>query len=635
MATEPIITDQYEFKAEVKQLLNILVHSLYTHKEIFLRELISNSSDALDKLRFESVSGTTVSNADLPLAIRISIDKDKNVIKIHDTGIGMTKEELINNIGTIAKSGSAEFLQNISDEKKDLSNIIGKFGVGFYSVFMVAKEVIIKTKSYKQEETGVQWKSDGLGSYELSSLFEKIERGTSIEIILRDDAKEFADKYRLQSIIKKHSNFISFPIFLEGERINTIAAIWREPKTSITKEQYKEFYHYLTFDNEEPLDIIHISVDAPIQFNALLFIPKMNPDVFGLSRNEYGLDLYVKRVLIQHQNKELLPEYLSFIKGVVDSEDMPLNISRETLQENVVFIKISQTVTNQVLSHLTKMAAENADIYKEFWKVHSKIFRLGYSDYSNKEKFSELLRYNSSNFQSVDELTSLKEYCERMKSGQKEIFYLSGASKDAINSNPHFEIFRNKELEVLYLYDPLDEFVMEALREYKTFALKSVEQIDTKSLEKFEDVAKKEDNIAGLTKDEEKTLEKLLKHIKEILGDRVTEVRISNRLTDSPSCLVNPADGMTSQMQKIFQIISKDTSIPKKIFEVNKNHKLIRNLLKIYFADSEDEYIQLVVEQLYESSLLLEGYLIDPHKLVNRIKSLLDKSTEWHKAVRN
>ena len=634
MPEDQVSVNQYEFKAEVKQLLNILVHSLYTHKEIFLRELISNSSDALDKIRFESVSGTVVADKDLPLEIRISIDKDKNIIKVSDTGIGMTKEELINNIGTIAKSGSAEFLKKMTDEKKDIANIIGKFGVGFYSVFMVAKEVVIKTKSYIEDEAGVQWKSDGLGSYEISSLFEKIQRGTTVEIHLKEEEKEFAEKYRLQSAIKKHSNFISFPIYLENERINTQPAIWREPKTSVKKEQYDEFYKFLTFDADEPLDVIHISVDAPIQFNALMFIPKKNPDIFGFSRENYGLDLYVKRVLIQHQNKDLLPEYLSFIKGVVDSEDLPLNISRETLQENIIFNKIAQTVTNQVISHLTKIAAEDPEKYKLFWKEHNKIFRMGYSDYANKEKFSELLRFNSSNSKS-EELTSLKDYCDRMKPGQKEIYYISGASREAINSNPHFEIFKNKDLEVLFLFDPLDEFVMDALREYKTFALKSVEQTDAKTLEKFEDIHKKEENLPELTKDEEKTFDKLLKRIKEILGDKIAEVKVSNRLTDSPACLVNPADGMTSQMQKIFQIVSKDTSIPKKIFEVNKDHKLIRNLLKIYSSDPQDEYITLAVEQLYESSLLLEGYINDPYKIVNGIKSLLEKSSDWHSSVRN
>ncbi len=627
--------EHFEFKAEVKQLLNILVHSLYTNREIFLRELISNASDALDKLRFESLSGKDYADKDLPLEIKINFDKDKKIISVSDTGIGMTKEDLIANIGTIAKSGSAEFLQKVSETgKNDATNIIGKFGVGFYSIFMVAEKAIVKTKSFKKDEPAYVWESDGTGSYDISQLNEEISRGTTVELHLREDALDFAERYRIESAIKKHSNFISFPIYLENERINTINAIWREPKSSIKKEQYEEFYKFLTYDNEEPLDYIHVSVDAPIQYNALLFIPKKSTELFGVNRHEYGLDLYVRRVLIQHQNKDLIPEYLSFVKGVVDSEDLPLNISRETLQENLVFMKIAQNITSQILSHLTKTAKDDPEKYNQFWKEHGKIFRLGYSDFANQEKYVELLRFNSSNFEKADELTSLSDYVSRMKEGQKDIYYISGQSRDAVSSDPNIEIFKNKGLEVLYLYDPLEEFSIDSVRKYKDHELKSAEQVDLADLEKFEDINKKEEKTEPLSKDEEKDFDKLLAKIKEILGDRVTEVRISKRLSDSPSVLVNPADGMTSHMQKIMRIVSQDNSVPKKIFEVNKDHKLIRNLLKIFSANSNDDYINQVVEQLYESSLLLEGYLTDPHKLVNRIKNLLEKSSDWHQAVR-
>lgn len=634
MAVDNTTANHFEFKAEVKQLLNILVHSLYTNRDIFLRELISNASDALDKLRFESISGAEIQDSDLPLEINITFDKDKHTITISDTGIGMTKDEIISNIGTIAKSGSAEFLKKVTDANKDVSNIIGKFGVGFYSVFMVASEVILKTKSFKPGELPIKWTSDGLGTYELEQLNEDLKRGTTIEIHLREDAYEFADKYRLETIIKTHSNFITFPIYLEKERINTLTAIWREPKSSVTKEQYNEFYKYLSYDSEEPLDIIHISVDAPIQFNSLLYIPKKNMDLFGFSRHEYGLDLYVRRVLIQHQNKDILPEYLGFVKGVVDSEDLPLNISRETLQENVVFNKISTSLTGQVLTHLTKMAKDEPEKYNEFWKEHSKIFRLGYSDYPNREKFAELLRFNSSVSKDQDELISLADYVSRMKPEQKEIYYASGASREAISADPHLEIFKSKGLEVLYLYDPIDEFVMDSLYKYKDYSLKSVEHADPKELEKFTNLENKETVHEPLTEDEEKKFQDMLKYMKDILGDRVTEVRVSERLSESPSVLANPSGQMTSQMEKIMHMVNKDTSIPKKVFEVNKDHKLIRNLLKIYTQDPQDEYVKQVTEQLYESSLLLEGYLNDPHKLVNRIKDILEKSSEWHLAAK-
>lgn len=400
---------KYEFKAETKKLLDILVHSLYTSREIFLRELISNASDALDKIRFELNKGTDIENKDLPLEIRIKFDDKNNIITVSDTGIGMTRDEMILNIGTIAKSGTEEFLKQISENKEVANNIIGRFGIGFYSVFMVAKQVIIKSKSFKKDESAVEWISDGVGDYNISDLEEKVNRGTTIEIHLKDDAKEFADKYRLEGIIKKHSNFISFPIYLEENKVNTISAIWREPKSSIKKEQYDEFYKFLTYDNEEPLEIIHSSVDAPIQFNALLFIPKKNYEFWRFNRDDYGLDLYVRRVLIQHQNKDLLPEYLSFVKGVVDSEDLPLNISRETLQENIIFTKISQSVTNNVLSHLTKVAKDSPERYTEFWKEHGRIFKLGYMDFVNAEKYQSLLRFNSSACKDDKEIISLED----------------------------------------------------------------------------------------------------------------------------------------------------------------------------------------------------------------------------------
>jgi len=438
-------TQKYEFKAEVKQLLDILVHSLYTSREIFLRELISNASDALDKLRFESTRGTVIADKELPLEIKINFDDKKKLITVSDTGIGMTEEELINNVGTIAKSGSADFLKQLSESKADANNIIGKFGVGFYSVFMVAEKVIIKTKSFKEDAKPVEWISDGLGSYEIKPLDEKINRGTTIEIHLKEETKDYADKYRLETIIKKHSNFISFPIFLGEEKANTISALWREPKTNIKKEQYNEFYKFLTYD-EEPMDTIHVSVDAPIQFTALMFIPKKNFDFFGFNREDYGLDLYVRRVMIQHKNKDLLPEYLSFVKGVVDSEDLPLNISRETLQENLIFHKIANSVTNQVLSYLLKKAKDEPEKYAEFWKEHGRIFKMGYSDFANMEKFSQLLRFNSSNNEDEKGLVSLEEYVLRIKKEQKEIFYAFGTSRNAIALDPHIEIFNKKNI---------------------------------------------------------------------------------------------------------------------------------------------------------------------------------------------
>lgn len=626
-----------EFKAETKKLLDILVHSLYTSREIFLRELISNASDALDKIRFESTKGTDVEDKELPLEIRIDFDEKRGTITIIDTGIGMTRDEMIANIGTIAKSGSEEFLKQLSQNKEAVNNIIGRFGIGFYSVFMVAKEVIIKTKSYKKDEPAVEWKSDGLGDYEIADLDEKIKRGTTIEIHLKEDAKEFADKYRLEGIIKKHSSFVSFPIYLKNEKVNTIAAIWREPKSNLKKEQYDEFYKFLTYDNDEPLEIIHTSVDAPIQFNALLFIPKKSYEFWRWNRDDYGLDLYVRRVLIQHQNKDLLPEYLSFVKGVVDSEDLPLNISRETLQENIIFTKISQSVTGNVLSHLTKVAKESPEKYAEFWKEHGRIFKLGYMDFSNADKYQQLLRFNSSANKDEKDLTSLEDYVSRMKKDQKEIYYAIGTSREAIDLNPHLEIFKAKGLEVLYLYDPVDEFVISSIRKFKEFDFKSVDAVNLKDLDKFEDVIKDEEPKEEFSKEDDKAFGRLLLKMKEILGDRVTEVHESKRLKGSPSCLINPDETMSSTMQKILKMSNQGVELPpqKRLMEINKDHKLIRNLVNVFKKDENDQFIVDTTEQLYESALLLEGSLDDPHKLVNRLNKMLTEASELYAYSKN
>jgi len=636
MSETKVEETKFEFKAEIKQLLDILVHSLYTHKEIFLRELVSNASDAMDKLRFESNKGTDIQDSDLPLEISIVFDKEKKVINISDAGIGMTKEDLVNNIGTIAKSGTSEFLKVMAESKEDAGNIIGRFGIGFYSVFMVAKEVVIKTKSFKKDEPAIKWVSDGLGSYTISEIEESMKRGTKIEIHLKDDMDEFLEKYRLDAIVKKHSSFISFPIKVENEIVNTVSAIWREPKSNIKPEQYAEFYKFLSYDQDEPFTTIHRSVDAPIQFTSLLFIPKRNMDMLGYNREEYGLDLYVRRVLIQHQNKDLLPEYLSFIKGVVDSEDLPLNISRETLQENAIFTKIANSVTTQVLSHLSTMAEKEEDKYADFWREHGKTFKMGYMDYANQEKFSKLLKFNTSVSKDSAELFSLDKYIERMKKDQKEIYYAVGSSRDAVALDPHLEIFKGKGLEVLYLYDPMDEFVMEALRKYKDFEIKSVEQADVENLNKMDNINEDVKEVVDeLSNSDKKHFSSLMKKMEEVLGDRVKEVKESDRLKGSPIVLVNPADGMSSTMQKIMNLSGGTVNAPQKIMEVNKDHKLIRNLLKVFKANDKDEYITDVVEQLYESSLLLEGFLQDPHKLVNRVNSLLEDSSDWYTTVRN
>lgn len=620
---------QFEFKTEIKQLLDIITHSLYTSREIFLRELVSNASDALDKLRFEQARSAEITSPDLELQISITADEENRQLVITDTGIGMTQDELVENIGTIAHSGSAEFIRQAMADQANSSNIIGRFGVGFYSVFMVADKVTIRTRSFRAEAKGVEWSSDGLGTYTVSELDEDMPRGTTITVHLKEEGKEFAEKNRITSIIKKHSNFISFPILVQGEKANTVQALWRENKFSVTPEQYTEFYKFLTYDHEEPLDTLHLSVDAPVQFSALAFVPPRSQDTFGFDRDNYGLDLYVRRVLIQSKNKDLIPEYLGFVRGVVDTEDLPLNISRETLQENLLIRKIATTLTKQILTHLKKLG-QDKDRYITFWKEHAKRFKLGYADFANQEAFGELLRFNSSRHEDKDGLISLDEYIEAAKEGQKEIYYISGPSREAVEQNPHLEIFRAKGIEVLYLFEPVDEFVMDSLRKFKEFELKATENADIANLEQFASTADKADKPEELNTEETKDMDRFLARVQEILGDRITEARISKRLSQSPSCLVSP-DGSTSQMHKIMQLVTKDTSIPKKIFEINQDHKLVRNLLSVFAKNEKDEFVATIVEQLYESALLMDGYLADPHKMVSRLNKLMEDSSAWYK----
>ena len=494
---------------------------------------------------------------------------------------------------------------------------------------MVADEVVITSKSYIKDEKPIQWRSEGAGTFEIQPVTQKTPRGTSIEIRLKENAKEFSDQYKISEVIKRHSNFIPFPVIIDKEQVNKVRAIWREPKFQIKKEEYDEFYKFLTYDSEDPLDTIHIAIDAPVQYHSLMFIPAKNLDWLGNLENERGLDLYVKRVLIQHDYKEVLPEYLRFMRGVVDSEDIPLNISRETLQENQIVTKIRINLVSQILSHFTKLVKDDPEKYLKFWKEYARQFKMGYNDYQNREKFSDLLRFNSSFNDKEEDLISFEDYCSRCKPGQKEIYYMFAQNRNAIQSIPHLEIFKRKGVEVIYLYDPIDEFVMDSLNKYKEFDIVSVEKADLNKLENYADQEKQKESVK-LSDEDAKIFDKLMRRMKDILGERVTDVVESKRLTSSPSCLVTADGTMTSGMQKIMQLMKKDMSVPKRIMEVNKDHPLVRNLLTIYKKDVLDPHVIRVTEQLYESSLLLEGYLTDVNRMVERIEDILEKSTEWY-----
>lgn len=624
-------TKTYKFKAEIKQLLDILAHSLYTNREVFVRELVSNAADALDKVRFENIRGTEIFQPDLDFQINIDLDKDKKTFTISDTGIGMTRDELIKNIGTIAHSGSAEFLKRVTENEQAGPTLIGQFGVGFYSVYMVAENVEIVTRSYLNDAEACIWRSDGTGSYKIESIT-SAQRGTKIVVHLREDATEFAEKYRIENVIKKYSNFVPFTINLNGEQINKISAIWREPKSSVKDDQYKEFYKFFSNTSEEPISWLHFSADAPIQLNALLFFPKTNYEILGFSPKEHGVNLFVKRVLIQTDNKDLLPQYLRFTKGVVDTEDLPLNISRETLQENTTVIKIRNLLVKRILSQLSDMAKDEVDKYTEFWNEFGRILKEGYMDYSNQEKIAELFRYNSSIHPTEKELCSLDDYISKMKEGQKEIYYISGANRDSIERDPHIEIFKRKEIELLYLYDPIDEFVFSGLGQFKEKRLVSADQADLKALDeiKSELQDKDKDKKEEIKKKEKRDLEKLCTRMKNILGEQVEEVRLSERLIDSPAILVSKETGMSAQMQRILQVINKDTPTMIKIMEINSTHQLILSLLAIFKKDPKDAFLSKAVEQLFYSVQLQDGFVVDPHKMISGIQSLLNDATNWY-----
>lgn len=634
---------EQQFKAEVRKVLRILTNSLYTNREIFLRELISNASDALDKLRFRTSRGETPREPELPLEIRIALDETARTLTITDSGLGMSAEELAENLGTIAKSGSEAFLAELDAQAgesnpADAASIIGRFGVGFYSVFMVADKVeVTSLPAFGGDGQAHVWVSDGLGTFEVSACEAgELKRGTRIVVHLKEDAKEFAEKFRVESVIRKHSAFVPFPIFVGEDKINTQPALWREPKSSVTREQYDAFYKHLTYDGKAPLDVLHIAVDAPVQFNALLYLPDAAQDIFGMDRDYWGLDLYSRRVLIQHRNKELLPEYLAFLKGVVDTEDLPLNISRETLQENVVLRKIHQTIVKQLLGHLEKMAANDAETYARFWKLHGRVFKLGYQDFPNRERVAALLRFNTSFHEDAEGLSSLDDYMARAPEGQKTIWYVTAPNREAARLSPHLERFRKKGIETLYLYEPVDEFLMDGLHAYKEWAFQSVENAADDALDAFADKADADKPVtAPLSEDDNAAFDRLLARIREILGERVKDVRVSHRLAESAAVLVSPDRGMTSSMEKFLRVMQKDDSLPVKVLEVNRDHPLLRSLLRMFKADAADRTLTDMVECLFDACLLQDGYLKDPQALAARSNALLSQAAAWYGEVKH
>ncbi len=617
----------HEFKAEIKQLLDILIHSIYTSKDVFVRELISNAADALEKIRFQQASGVEVVGPDLPLEIRIETKKDDRVLVIADSGIGMTEEEVEANIGTIAHSGATAFLEQLKSESKSEDadvNLIGKFGVGFYSVFMAAEKVVVTSRSAQQDATAIAWTSDGAGSYTIESLTDDVPRGTKIEIHLKEDEAEFAEESQIKNVITRYSNFVPFPILVNDEQVNQTVALWREPSHQIKSEQYDEFYKLISHDYQEPLLRLHHSLDGSIQFSSLLYVPKNNPEAMGFGEGEVSLQLYVQRVLIDGENKDCLPNYLRFVKGVVESQDIPLNVSRETLQQNRMVNKIRGILTRKLLDQFIELAEKDPEEYKGFWKTYHRFLKEGYSDFANREKLQELFRFASSDQASDEDLVSLAQYTDKMPEKQAAIYYLTGPSRDALDRDPRLELFRKNKIEVLYLYDMADEFVLSSLGKYKEKDFVSADHAKPEDLNLTGDDS--DDSVSKSDSDEKSSgakVQGVVDRFKEILGDRVVDVRVSERLVDSPACLVGDDNQLSGHMEKMMRMMNKSDDLPKRVLEINAKHALIGSLAERTAKDAKDSFVETACEHLFEGCMLLDGYLTDPHKLVGRMNQVL------------
>lgn len=608
--------EHHPFQAEMQQLLHIIVHSLYSEREVFLRELISNASDALNKLRFRTLTDNAVRDPDAPLEITLAVESEPPALIISDTGIGMTHDELINSLGTIARSGTLEFVKNLSSAAPEQRmEMIGQFGVGFYAVFMVAQEVIVDTCPADPSEPAWQWRSDGSGEFTLTPS-QRTARGTSIRVLLKEDQAEFRNPARVEEIVKRYSNFIPQPIRLDGRQLNAQEAIWSLDPAAVSAESYHEFYKYVSHDVDDPMRTLHLSIDAPVQYKALLFIPKALTNEVLYSPGATGLRLYASKVLIQERTEALLPPYLRFMRGVVDSEDLPLNVSREMVQNNPLVTRLRKSLTGRILRDLGQLAEQDAEGYKAFWRQYGKVLKEGLTgEAEQRERLLELLRCESSST-AAGEFTTLAEYVGRMGEGQREIYYFTGPSRRAIEHNPHLEYFRKNDLEVLFLYDPVDDFVMAGLGEYEG---KRFVSIDEAKLADLQDEAAPTD---ALPEDE---LKPVLEFIKQTLGDQVTEVRASKRLVDSPACLVSP-EGMPGNLQKLMRQLNRDFKGMPKILEINPGHALTRHMAHILKADAQAPMLKELAEQLLENCLLVEGLLEQPERMVDRIQSLMTRA---------
>ena len=616
MTTQP---ESLEFKAEVQQLLHILSHSLYTEREIFLRELISNASDALNRVQFEMLTNHELLDPEVELAVRIDFDEEAKTLTVSDTGIGMTRAELVENLGTIAHSGAMAFLKKLETEQR-VGDIIGQFGVGFYAVFMVADEVRVTSRSYLPDEPAWTWVSRGDNTYTLSPA-EKAERGTTIEIDLKEDAAEFASAWRLEQIVKKHSDFVSFPVYVKDKIANQQTALWRKSPGEVTGDEYDEFYRQLTLDFEKPLLHLHIVTDAPVDIRSVLFVPRRRDRGMFRIRPDHGLKLYSRKVLIQEDNKDMLPEYLRFVEGVVDSTDIPLNVARESVQSTRAMGHIKKALRGRVLKALRELGEEQPEEYKVFWEAFGPFIKEGVAmDFGGRDDVVPLLRFPTS--KSDGALVALSEYAARMLEGQNDIYYILGEDLASVARSPHLDAFKARNLEVLYLVDPLDAFMVQSLHEYAGKALKNVDDPDLQL--PGEPESPPEASAADALSPE--VFGKLIVRFKNVLGERVADVRESKLLKDSPCRLVSSESGPEREMQRVRRLIEQDYEVPVKILEINRGHPLVQNLARLVESQYANPLIDLTVEQLFDNLLLLEGLHPNPAQMAPRIQAVLERA---------
>ena len=617
------------FQSEVKQLLQLMIHSLYSNKEIFLRELISNASDAADKLRFKALSNPALYEGDGELRVRVSFDTDKGTLTISDNGIGMTREQVIDHLGTIAKSGTKEFLTALGQDQAKDSQLIGQFGVGFYSAFIVADKVTVKTRAAGEAmDKGVLWESAGEGEYSVADI-EKKSRGTDVILHLREDEKEFLNEWRLREIIGKYSEHIGLPVEMltkeyddEGkeigekwEKINKSDALWTRSKNDISDEEYKEFYKHLSHDFADPLLWAHNKVEGNQEYTSLLYVPSKAPwDLFN-REHKHGLKLYVQRVFIMDDAEQFMPNYLRFMRGLIDSNDLPLNVSREILQDNKTTAALRKALTKRSLQMLEKLAKEDAEKYQQFWKEFGLVLKEGPAeDFANKETIAKLLRFASTHKDSSEQTVSLEDYVARMKEGQKAIYYITADSYVAAKNSPHLELFNKKGIEVLLLSDRIDEWMLSYLTEFDGKALQTITKADLD----LGDLADKEENEAQ--KEQDKAFDSFIERIKTLLGERVKEVRLTHRLTDTPAVVSTGNDQMTTQMAKLFAAAGQPVPEVKYTFELNPEHHLVKKVADIADEAEFADWVELLLEQ---AMLAERGSLENPAAFIKRINKLL------------